>query len=87
MLKPMTISAIHAAYRSGELTPHKLLHRCLQHAQADERNVWICLLSVEQLDGYLHQLEYHSPDDLPLFGIPFAIKDNIDLADLRAKAP
>lgn len=86
MLKPMTISAIHAAYRSGELTPHKLLHRCLQHAQADERNVWICLLSVEQLDGYLHQLEYHSPDDLPLFGIPFAIKDNIDLADLPTTA-
>ena len=86
MTKPMTISAIHAAYRRGELTPHKLLHHCLQQAQADERQVWISLLSAEQLDSYLQQLEGHSPDDLPLFGIPFAIKDNIDLVDLPTTA-
>ena len=86
MSKPMTISAIHAAYRSGELIPHQLVHRCLQQAQADERHVWISLLSSEQLQSYLDGLEGHSPDDLPLFGIPFAIKDNIDLAGLPTTA-
>ena len=86
MSKPMTISAIHAAYRSGELIPHQLVHRCLQQAQAGERQVWISLLSSEQLQSYLDGLEGHSPDDLPLFGIPFAIKDNIDLAGLPTTA-
>ncbi len=86
MTQPITISAIHDAYRSGVLTPHKLLHRCLQHAQADENHAWISVLSPEQLDDYLQKLAGHSPDDLPLFGIPFAIKDNIDLADLPTTA-
>ncbi len=86
MTQAITISAIHAAYRSGELTPQQLLHRCLQQAQADEHQVWISLLSPAQLDDYLTKLEGHSPDDLPLFGIPFAIKDNIDLAELPTTA-
>lgn len=86
MTQPITISAIHDAYRSGVLTPHKLLHRCLQHAQANENHAWISVLSPEQLDDYLQKLAGHSPDDLPLFGIPFAIKDNIDLADLPTTA-
>jgi allophanate hydrolase len=86
MTQPITINAIHDAYRSGVLTPHKLLHRCLQHAQADDNHAWISVLSPEQLDDYLQKLDGHSPDDLPLFGIPFAIKDNIDLADLPTTA-
>ncbi|MBB6056718.1 allophanate hydrolase [Tolumonas osonensis] len=86
MMTTMTISAIHAAYRSGELTPQQLLSDCLQQAQQDQRHVWISLLSAEQLNNYLKGLEGHSPDDLPLFGIPFAIKDNIDLADLPTTA-
>ena len=86
MTQPITISAIHNAYRSGVLTPQKFLHRCLQHAQADSRHAWISVLSPKQLDDYLQKLAGHSPDDLPLFGIPFAIKDNIDLADLPTTA-
>lgn len=86
MTQPMTISAIHAAYRSGEVTPQQLLADCLQQAQQDQRHVWISLLSDEQLTQYLQGLAGHSPDDLPLFGIPFAIKDNIDLADLPTTA-
>ncbi|MGO2261815.1 hypothetical protein [Halomonas sp.] len=42
--------------------------------------VWITRLSREQLEPYLQRLEGESPKTLPLYGIPFAIKDNIDLA-------
>ena len=85
-MRTMTISALHAAYRSGELTPQQLLADCFQQAQQDQRHVWISLLSDVQLQAYLDGLEGHSPDDLPLYGIPFAIKDNIDLADLPTTA-
>ena len=86
MTRTMTISAIHAAYRSGELTPQQLLTDCLAQAKADTHLAWISLLSDEQLAVYLKGLEGHSPDDMPLFGIPFAVKDNIDLLDLPTTA-
>ena len=84
--RTMTISAIHAAYRSGELTPQQLLTECLAHAKADTHLAWISVLSDAQLAAYLKGLEGHSPDDMPLFGIPFAVKDNIDLLDLPTTA-
>jgi len=33
----------------------------------------------EQVQAQLDQLAGHSPESLPLFGVPFAIKDNIDV--------
>ena len=86
MMTTMTISAIHAAYRSGECSPPQLLRDCLAQAKADTHHAWISLLSDEQLQTYLKGLEGHSPDDMPLFGIPFAVKDNIDLLDLPTTA-
>ena len=42
--------------------------------------VWIHRLSREQLLAYARRLEGVDPADKPLYGVPFAIKDNIDLA-------
>lgn len=48
-----------------------------------EDNAWIVIASDAQLRAQIDALlpRYHAnPQDLPLFGIPFAVKDNIDVA-------
>lgn len=71
------------AYRSGELRPEDLLE--LLDLREDD-TAWITRLDASSLSS---QLEYLSAllksaggdlDLLPLYGIPFAVKDNIDVA-------
>ena len=83
----MTIDAIHQAYRDGKLSPHKLIDEVLKRAATyTDRNIWITLLSREAIQPYLDNLIGQSPDKLPLYGIPFAIKDNIELAGVDVTA-
>ena len=83
----LTITSLHAAYRDGTLTPARLLDSLLEEAERRGPDpAWITRLDRHQLQGYLARLEGHSPESLPLFGIPFAIKDNIDLAGVPTTA-
>jgi allophanate hydrolase len=81
-----TIDALHAAYRSNELTPTLLVQQLLDRCDKADPAIWIARLDKAQLQPYLDALEGHSPDTRPLYGIPFAIKDNIDLAGVPTTA-
>jgi allophanate hydrolase len=73
------------AYRKGALTPDVLLD--LRTAYPAQDNAWISLVSPAQLEAQLAELATRldaAQGDLaalPLYGVPFAIKDNIDAAD------
>jgi len=83
----LSISHLRQSYSNGTLTPQQLvdsiLQRCVQFA---EHNIWIHLLSREELQPYLDNLAGKNMEELPLYGIPFAIKDNIDLAGIATTA-
>ena len=83
----LSISALQRVYKSGEMTPEKLIDEILNQCdQYVDHNIWITLFSKEQLQPYIDKLASVSPDSLPLYGIPFAVKDNIDLAGIPTTA-
>lgn len=86
-LPSMDLSSLRQQYLSGLLTPEALLQKIRVALPAfDHLNCWITLLSPAQLQPYLDRLSGLAPEDLPLYGVPFAIKDNIDLAGVATTA-
>ncbi len=83
----LTINQLHRHYRERDFTPQELIGYLLQRArELSGFNTWIHLMGMNEARPYLDALAGHSPDDLPLYGIPFAIKDNIDLAGIPTTA-
>jgi len=81
MITSLTIPALRDAYRQGILTPTQLVEEIYTRHQAyPDHAIWITPPDQDALLRYAHDLEQRDMSDLPLYGIPFAIKDNIDLA-------
>lgn len=85
----LQINHLLAACRSGALTPTDIVKEVLArvHAySAVDAAVWINLVPTERLLDRAAELEKQSGADLPLYGVPFAVKDNIDVAGLPTTA-
>jgi allophanate hydrolase len=77
----LDLAALADAYRNRSLSPTGLVSDILARiAQRGDDKVWIHLLARDELLSMAAALENSDPATKPLYGVPFAIKDNIDLA-------
>jgi allophanate hydrolase len=82
--RSLCIADLSAAYRAGRTTPLAVVRELYARiAACPDPSVWITLLPIEQVLEQAQVLAACDPASLPLYGVPFAIKDNIDLADVR----
>src|SRR5690606_13693743 len=86
---PATIDGLLSAYKSGRLSPAAVVAHIWarwQSVAVDADPAWITRADADFLTRQLQALQGQSPDTLPLYGVPFAVKDNIDVQGLATTA-
>jgi allophanate hydrolase len=82
----LRIGVLRSLYRSGQLTPTALIEAIFHRlGAAGEDHVWISRVPRAEA---LRRVATLKPEDpgLPLYGIPFAVKDNLDVEGLPTTA-
>jgi len=83
----LTFESLGKAYRDGSVQPEEVLrevHGRIEEERARSQNAWLWVREVEALadDARALMARRAAGEVLPLFGLPFAVKDNIDVAGL-----
>ncbi|MDR3408886.1 MAG: allophanate hydrolase [Methylovirgula sp.] len=82
---PLEISALRAAYAEGSLTPEMLIETLYGRIEDySDKAVFISLVPKEEAFAAARALR--GREHLPLYGIPYVVKDNIDVADMITTA-
>jgi len=87
MNHPLDIPTLRRLYAERSATPESIVLDALKRAD-DPRfpHVWIEKLDRDRLLEMARALASQPMEQLPLYGVPFAIKDNIDLAEIKTTA-
>jgi allophanate hydrolase len=83
----MDIAALHAAYATGQERPDGVVKAIYNRIEGEGlRPIWISIVPREQAIARAQKLTAEDNHKLPLYGIPFAVKDNIDVAGMSTTA-
>jgi hypothetical protein len=85
----LTIQMLAARYRSRETTPTAVVEECLSRIETHaDPATWITLFDREAVMVQARAAEERikAGETLPLLGVPFAVKDNIDIAGCSTKS-
>lgn len=83
----LPLATLRAAYLAGECTPAEVLALAKRRIVRDIDNpIWLCVADDLTLARELDHLRTLDPQAHPLWGIPFAVKDNIDVAGMPTTA-
>ena len=83
----MNIAALQAQYAAGQITPAETISKIYDRiAREGLHPIWISLVPREQALARATALASQDRTKLPLYGIPFAAKDNIDVTNLPTTA-
>lgn len=86
-VQTFTLQALRKRYLDERVSPRQIVAEARERMVADDHEaIWTYRLNDNALEPYLQRLDALSPEDLPLYGVPFAIKDNIDSANVQTTA-
>ncbi|MFH0822989.1 MAG: amidase family protein, partial [Pseudomonadota bacterium] len=93
LIQSLDLVALRKLLREGHIRPAEVIdevYRRISHRCQD--NIWITLIPREDVLEQARAVEEawrrsgRDPEQFPLYGIPFALKDNIDLAGVPTTA-
>ena len=77
----LDLTRLRELYRTHQATPEDVAKEVLARADAEsDQAIWITRLPDDAVLAAARALAGQDPEELPLFGVPFAVKDNIDFA-------